>query len=58
MTPFLFLHELSCGLLFFTVFCRLIKTTSETHTAIRASFWALGTVAQLRAAHCEALHRV
>lgn len=47
MTPFLIAHELACALLFFTVFCRLIKTTRDTHTAIRLAFWALGTVAAL-----------
>jgi hypothetical protein len=47
MTPYLLLHEIACALLFFTVFCRLVKTTCDTHVAIRIAYWALGSAAAL-----------
>lgn len=46
-TAILLAHELACLLLFFSVFCRMNKTTRATHTSVRLSFWVLGTVALL-----------
>ncbi len=47
MNALLIAHELACVLLFFTVFCRMQRTTSETRAGIRFAFLTLGTVAGL-----------
>ena len=47
MNVLLIAHEAACLLLFVTVFCRMQKTTRRTRTAIRLSFWLLGTVAAM-----------
>lgn len=47
MNALLIAHEAACLLLFVTVFCRMQKTTRRTRTAIRLSFWLLGTVAAM-----------
>ena len=45
---FLILHEVSCGLLWFTVFCRMVHTSADkTRVMVRFAFWMLGTVAML-----------
>lgn len=48
---FLMLYEAACALLFFTVFCRLVHTsTGKTRTLVRFAFFVLGGVALLGAA--------
>ena len=47
MNTLLIAHEAVCLALFFSVFCRMHMTTRRTRTAIRLSFWVLGTVAAL-----------
>lgn len=47
MNPLLIAHELSCTALFFSVFCRLLKTSTRTRVLVRVAFWLLGSVAAL-----------
>lgn len=47
MNYLLIAHEAACALLFFSVFCRMSKTTRRTRASIRLAFWLLGTVAAL-----------
>lgn len=38
-------HEILCAALFFTVFCRAVKTDSTIKTDVRFAFFVLGLVA-------------
>lgn len=45
ITPTLILHEALCITLFYTVFCRAVKTDNKVKTDVRFAFFVLGTVA-------------
>lgn len=45
MNALLIAHELACAALFFSVFCRMLKTSTRTRVPVRMAFWLLGTVA-------------
>jgi len=44
MTPHIFAHEMLCAALFFTVFCRAVKTDSTIKADVRFAFFVLGIV--------------
>lgn len=45
MTPYVIAHLLLCAALFFTVFCRAVKTDSTIKADVRFAFFVLGMVA-------------
>jgi len=45
MTPYLFIHEVLCFALFFTVFCRAVKTDQTVRMDVRLAFFVLGIAA-------------
>lgn len=45
MTPSLIAHETLCMALFFTVFCRAVKTDATVRADVRFAFFVLSTVA-------------
>lgn len=45
MTPLLILHELLCGVLLWSCFCRATRTNAQTHLTILASFYLLSVAA-------------
>lgn len=45
MNALLIAHELACAALFFSVFCRMLKTSTRTRVLVRLAFWLLGIVA-------------
>ena len=45
MTAAVLVHELLCAVLFYTVFCRAVRTTAHVKADIRLAFTCLGGVA-------------
>ena len=45
MTVALAIHELLCAALFYTVFCRAVKSNADVKTDVRLAFFALGSAA-------------
>jgi len=43
---YIFINTILTGLLIWTCFCRLVRTSGETYISIRAAFWVL-TIASL-----------
>jgi uncharacterized membrane protein len=44
MNPNIFAHEILCAALFFTMFCRAVKTDSKIKADVRFAFFILGIV--------------
>lgn len=47
MTPPLIAYELLCAALFYTVFCRLVRSNNQTRRLVRLAFLVLGTVSAM-----------
>lgn len=45
MTAAIVVHELLCAALFYTVFCRAVKSSADVKTDVRLAFFALGSAA-------------
>ena len=41
----IYINTVLCAMLFYTCFCRLVRTNRETHSSIRAAFVLLATAA-------------
>lgn len=41
----IYVNTVLCAMLFYTCFCRLVRTNRETHASIRAAFVVLATAA-------------